>query len=96
MVLNTLWTLLLYCLGFRQRGVLRGMPHVPIRGSFNVVDARCASVQTPMLPGINRRAIVGTYRAARSLHSSSRPGRGVEADTAPSVVRGLRVGTSSG
>ena len=35
MVLNTLWTLLLYCLGFRQRGVLRGMPHVPIRGSFN-------------------------------------------------------------
>jgi hypothetical protein len=93
-VLNALWTSLLYCLGFRQQGVQRGMPCVPIHGLYDVADARCGSVQTPTLPVISRRGMVGTYRATRRLHSSSRTGRGMQVDTAPSMGRGLRVGSS--
>ena len=58
MVPHALWMLLLHCLGFRRRGVQRGMPHVPIHGSFDVADARC--VQGPSLPFINQRCMVGT------------------------------------
>ena len=70
---NALWTLLLHCLDFRQRDVQRGMPCVPIHGSFDVADARCGPVQAPTLPTINRLGMVGMYQAARRFHSSSRP-----------------------
>jgi hypothetical protein len=37
MVLKALFKLLLHCLGFRRRGVLRGMPRVPIHGSLTLL-----------------------------------------------------------
>ena len=76
MVLNAFWTLLLHYLSFRQRGVQRGMPRVPIHGSFDVADACCGPVQAPTLLTINRLGMVGMSRRARRLHSSSRTGRG--------------------
>ena len=48
----------------------------------DVADTHCGLVQAPTLPVIK-------YRVARGLN---RPRRGVEMDTAPSVVWGLRVG----